>query len=230
MKSTFSSLLGLLLFPLILVAGTHPLTVTIETFKGHDQRGRYQLEYPQLHGDNVAKDTLAAINQRLKADLATDWRCEPDPRKQDAMFVHTKVQVTAVSPALLSVLVHYNGDCGGPHPDRGIRAFIYDIPKASLLSVPTESNAPKAFKTMIITHFVTHPPQKMIPDCQHLYTADELAEADFEYALLAHSQALSVRLSYAHVARACEYAITLDCPSFIRYIKETSPLQGFCRK
>lgn len=190
--------------------------------KGIDDRGKYQLEYPSL--SNIPNQKQ--INQHLQIRGVRDFMCGPDKHSKNHMHITTTIENVVLTSKLFSYAIQYEGYCGGPYPDAGAVWLIIDLLRNKKLNVMKEAENPKAFKQLIIDKFIQSKPTSYYEDCNHLITHDDLEHASFDYLL--NQKGLTVKQSYAHVARACEYDIKLSCSTMKNYLKKDSALKAFC--
>ena len=214
-------ILSLLLMSTLSFASGKP-TMILKHKQGMDDQGRYQLEYPSL--SNIPNQKQ--VNQHLQNKGVRDFMCEPDKHRKNHMYITTTIESVVLTPKIFSYAIQYEGYCGGPYPDAGAVWLIIDLLRNKKLNVMKEMDNPMAFKQLIIDKFIQSKPISYYEDCNHLITKNDLEHATFDYLL--NQKGLTVKQSYAHVARACEYDIKLSCSTLKNYLKNDSVLKDFC--
>lgn len=196
--------------------------ISIKQFKGKDAHGRYSIQYPNFKEPYLAK----RLNNFLKKVSIDTFLCEKDESKQGKMYSNIVVKPSFLSKSLLSYSLQYDSYCGGPYPDNGVLYVIVDINKGKLIDMKTQFKDFKTFKQLLYNEFQKQQPKHYIKDCQHLITPKELSLLTPDYLL--KDKTLIVRQSYAHVARACEYNITIPCSLLKSNLKQNSSLSEYC--
>lgn len=202
-----------------------PEGLIIKKETGKTNSGRFSLAYPMFLKSSGLRN-IEKINHQLKKTLVDERLCEKDVDKKNDMYVNTSFKLSLLNKRVLSFSSDYKGYCGGPYPDYGITYYNLDLKTAKWLDLEKTITHKKRFKRFLFHTFQKKVPSNIHPDCRHLYRDKEFDISYFNYLLTSHG--LKVRLSYAHVARACEFAISLSCEDIRPYILPSNPFLAYC--
>lgn len=203
-----------------------PDLVIVKSKKGHDLRGRFDLQYPVLTDKFPNKRIRDKVNATINKEVLEEGYCSEDPRLKNSMKSTSKITVFYASEKILSFRKDIYYSCGGPYTDIGKIFYIFDLRSGKKFDIKGKLKNPNAFTKLLIKKFQDNIPKNISSDCTHLYTTNELSNMYVEY-LMANKK-LIVSLAYAHVARACEFSIKIPCSQLKAYAKPGSLLEVLC--
>jgi hypothetical protein len=220
-------LAAILAFVVSVSAAAAP-NVVDRQIRGNDNRGQFNIQYVELSKDAASPAVRSKVNAAL-ATIAKASICEADPANRRRMSSKVDMKVSFINKELLAVEAHRDYYCGGPYPDKGAEAHLFDLQSGNEIRLEDQIVDRSAFRRAIVTKMLANlPKDKEHEDCKELYSEDQLRTADVSYLLKAGQ--LVVSPSYPHVTRTCEFGTPIPWSNVAAFMKPNSPLGHLLRR
>lgn len=202
------------------------LDFQIKTLSGWREAGKYRIQYPVLTQSSYASQHEKKINLLLRKQLKDDYHCLGDPPKMRDMFFFTSIQLTHVSHSLLSLKLYYDNYCGGPHPNKGVSYYIFDLKTPRLVDLEDEAVNKKKLIDFLYKTFLKQVPKNYLQACRPVLSAES---KDYLYPMfLLEKGKIIVRQDYPFVTKACEFDIRVPCKKMTSFFKRNGFISQYC--